>query len=193
MRIKNVIAALSLFIKYLAAVFIVPLLVAVYYRDFHSLLAFAVAVMVMFLFGILLNSNDDRIGLVDDFKKQEALATLVINKLRGTFTCVAVKAPGYGDRRKAMLEDLAILTGASVISEELGKSLQDTKPEDLGSAHQIVVTKDSTTIVQGGGDAQKIKERVEAIKVQIQNTTSDYDREKLQERLAKLAGGVAVI
>ncbi len=131
--------------------------------------------------------------IVADEVEGEALATLVINKLRGTFTCVAVKAPGYGDRRKAMLEDIAILTGANVISEELGKSLQDTKPEDLGSAHQIVVTKDTTTIVQGGGDAEKIKERVEAIKAQIQTTTSDYDREKLQERLAKLAGGVAVI
>lgn len=131
--------------------------------------------------------------IVADEVEGEALATLVINKLRGTFTCVAVKAPGYGDRRKAMLEDLAILTGANVVSEELGKTLQEAKPEDLGSAHQIVVTKDSTTIVQGSGEPQKIKERIEAIRAQIQNTQSDYDREKLQERLAKLAGGVAVV
>ncbi len=131
--------------------------------------------------------------IVADEVEGEALATLVINKLRGTFTCVAVKAPGYGDRRKAMLEDLAILTGANVISEELGKTLQEAKPEDLGSAHQIVVTKDSTTIVQGSGEPQKIKERIESIRAQIQNTQSDYDREKLQERLAKLAGGVAVV
>jgi len=123
----------------------------------------------------------------------EALATLVVNKLRGTFTCVAVKAPGFGDRRKAMLEDIAILTGGQVISEELGLDLKDTTIHMLGKARQVIVDKDNTTIVEGAGEKDKIKARVASIKAQIEETTSDYDREKLQERLAKLAGGVAVI
>lgn len=131
--------------------------------------------------------------IIADEVEGEALATLVINKLRGTFTCVAVKAPGFGDRRKALMEDIAILTGANVISEELGRKLNETTLEDLGKARQIVVTKDSTTIVEGGGSSAKIKERVASIKAQLENTTSDYDREKLSERLAKLSGGVAVI
>lgn len=131
--------------------------------------------------------------IIADEVEGEALATLVINKLRGTFVCVAVKAPGYGDRRKAMLEDIAILTGGKVVSEELGRSLNDTTIDDLGRAHQIIVTKDTTTIVEGSGNLEEIKSRVEAIKAQIQNTTSDYDKEKLEERLAKLGGGVAVI
>ncbi len=123
----------------------------------------------------------------------EALATLVVNKLRGTFTCVAVKAPGFGDRRKAMLQDIAILTGATVISEEVGLDLKDAKMDMLGTAKQVKVDKDNTTIVEGGGKSEDIKARITSIKAQIEETTSDYDREKLQERLAKLAGGVAVI
>ncbi len=123
----------------------------------------------------------------------EALATLVVNKLRGTFTCVAVKAPGFGDRRKAMLEDIAILTGGTVISEEVGLELKEATMDMLGSARQVKVDKENTTIVEGHGDADAIKARVNSIRAQIEETTSDYDREKLQERLAKLAGGVAVI
>jgi chaperonin GroEL len=123
----------------------------------------------------------------------EALATLVVNKLRGTVQVLAVKAPGFGDRRKEMLRDMAILTGANVISEELGRKLDSTTPEDFGSARRVVATKDDSTIVDGAGSADDIKARMTQIKAQIEETTSDYDREKLQERLAKLAGGVAVI
>ena len=123
----------------------------------------------------------------------EALATLVLNKLRGTINALAVKAPGYGDRRKEMLRDIAILTGGQVISDELGRKLETTKVSDLGRAAKVVADKDNTTIVEGKGDPKEIKGRMETIKKQIEETTSDYDREKLQERLAKLAGGVAVI
>ena len=123
----------------------------------------------------------------------EALATLVVNKLRGTLKIAAVKAPGFGDRRKAMLEDIAILTGGRVISEETGFKLESASLDDLGSAKRITIDKDNTTIVEGAGSTDDIKARVGQIRAQIENTTSDYDREKLQERLAKLAGGVAVI
>jgi chaperonin GroEL len=123
----------------------------------------------------------------------EALATLVVNKIRGTFKSVAVKAPGFGERRKAMLQDIAILTGATVISEEIGLKLETADVEMLGSARKIVVTKDETTIVEGSGSEDDIKGRINQIKAEIENTDSDYDREKLQERLAKLSGGVAVI
>ncbi len=123
----------------------------------------------------------------------EALATLVLNKLRGTFTCVAVKAPGFGDRRKEMLQDIAILTGGTVISTELGIELKDAKVDMLGTARQVKVDKENTTIVEGAGSKEDIKARIQQIKAQIAETKSDYDREKLQERLAKLAGGVAVI
>src|SRR5881296_914173 len=123
----------------------------------------------------------------------EALATLVVNKIRGTFKSVAVKAPGFGDRRKAMLQDMAILTGGQVISEEVGLKLENVKLDLLGSARKIVVTKDDTTVVEGGGSADEIKGRINQIKAEIEKTDSDYDREKLQERLAKLSGGVAVI
>ena len=123
----------------------------------------------------------------------EALTTLIVNKLRGTFNVVAVKAPGYGDRRKEMLADIAILTGGTVISEDLGLSLADTKIEQLGRAKSVKVTKDNTTIVEGLGDSTQIEQRVNQIKAQIEETTSEFDKEKLQERLAKLAGGVAVI
>lgn len=123
----------------------------------------------------------------------EALATLVVNKLRGTFKAVAVKAPGFGDRRKAMLQDIATLTGANVISEDVGRKLDSITMEDLGTARQVRVTKDETTIVEGHGDQQAIKDRVAQIKAQIAETTSDFDKEKLQERLAKMSGGVAVI
>jgi chaperonin GroEL len=123
----------------------------------------------------------------------EALATLVVNKLRGVLQVCAVKAPGFGERRKAMLEDIAILTGGTVISEDIGLKLENIKIEDLGKAKKIIVDKDNTTIVEGAGDPQKIQARIKQIKVQIDETTSDYDREKLQERLAKLAGGVARI
>jgi len=123
----------------------------------------------------------------------EALATLVVNKLRGTFTCVAVKAPGFGDRRKEMLQDIAILTGGEVISEELGRELKDVTIDMLGRAESIKVSKENTTIVNGRGDKAALHDRVAQIRAQIEETTSDFDREKLQERLAKLAGGVAVI
>jgi len=123
----------------------------------------------------------------------EALATLVVNKLRGTLNVAAVKAPGFGDRRKAMLEDIAILTGGLVISEELGRKLEDVKPEELGRAKKITIDKENTTIVEGGGSGEAIDGRVKQIRTQIEETSSDYDREKLQERLAKLVGGVAVI
>jgi len=123
----------------------------------------------------------------------EALATLVVNKLRGTIQVSAVKAPGFGDRRKAMLEDIAVLTGGTMISEDLGIKLENIKISDLGRAKKINIDKENTTIVEGAGDPQKIQGRVKQIKTQIDETTSDYDREKLQERLAKLVGGVAVI
>ena len=123
----------------------------------------------------------------------ESLATIVVNKLRGTFTAVAVKAPGFGDRRKRMLEDIAILTGAEVITEEMGLKLENTKLSQLGRARRVVVTKDTTTIIDGNGDADGIKARIKQLKAEIENTDSDFDREKLQERLAKLAGGVAVV
>jgi chaperonin GroEL len=123
----------------------------------------------------------------------EALATLVVNKIRGTFKSVAVKAPGFGDRRKAMLQDMAILTGGQVISEEVGLKLENVKLDLLGTARKVVVTKDDTTIVEGGGKEDEIKGRINQIKAEIEKTDSDYDREKLQERLAKLSGGVAVI
>jgi len=123
----------------------------------------------------------------------EALSTLVVNKIRGTFKSVAVKAPGFGDRRKAMLQDIAILTGATVISEEVGLKLDQTTVELLGKARKVVVSKEETTIVEGSGDAEQIKGRVNQIRAEIEKSDSDYDREKLQERLAKLAGGVAVI
>ena len=123
----------------------------------------------------------------------ESLATIVVNKLRGTFTAVAVKAPGFGDRRKRMLEDIAILTGGEVITEEMGLKLENTKLSQLGRARQIVVDKDSTTIIDGAGESDAIKGRIKQLKQEIENTDSDFDREKLQERLAKLSGGVAVV
>jgi chaperonin GroEL len=123
----------------------------------------------------------------------EALATLVVNKLRGTITVAAVKAPGFGDRRKAMLEDIAVLTGGKVISEDLGIKLENVKLEDLGSARRVTLNKETTTIIDGGGDTKDLQARVKTLKTQIDDTSSDYDREKLQERLAKLVGGVAII
>jgi len=123
----------------------------------------------------------------------ESLATIVVNKLRGTFTAVAVKAPGFGDRRKRMLEDIAILTGAEVITEEMGLKLENTKIAQLGKARKVVIDKDTTTIIDGAGDADAIKGRIKQLKAEVENTDSDFDREKLQERLAKLAGGVAVV
>ena len=123
----------------------------------------------------------------------EALATVVVNKLRGVFTAVAVKAPGFGDRRKRMLEDIAILTGGEVITEEMGLKLENTKLSQLGKARKIVIDKDSTTIVDGAGESEAIKGRIKQLKAEVENTDSDFDREKLQERLAKLSGGVAVV
>ena len=123
----------------------------------------------------------------------EALATVVVNKLRGVFTAVAVKAPGFGDRRKRMLEDIAILTGGEVITEEMGLKLENTKLSQLGRARKIVIDKDSTTIVDGAGESDAIKGRIKQLKAEVENTDSDFDREKLQERLAKLSGGVAVV
>ncbi|MDY6826308.1 MAG: chaperonin GroEL [Bacillota bacterium] len=131
--------------------------------------------------------------LIAEDVEGEALATLVVNKLRGTFTCVAVKAPGFGDRRKAMLEDIAILTGGQVVSEDLGIEMKNVDIEMLGRARQVRISKEETVIVDGSGDTDAIKKRIAQIRAQIEDTTSDFDREKLQERLAKLAGGVAVI
>ena len=123
----------------------------------------------------------------------EALATLVVNRIRGSLKIAAVKAPGFGDRRKAMLEDIAILTGGQVVSEERGMTLEGTTLDMLGTAEKVTIDKDNTTIVNGAGESEAIASRVNQIKAQIENTTSDYDREKLQERVAKLAGGVAII
>jgi chaperonin GroEL len=123
----------------------------------------------------------------------ESLATVVVNKLRGTFTAVAVKAPGFGDRRKRMLEDIGILTGGEVITEDMGLKLENTTLAQLGKARKVVVDKDATTIIDGAGDSEAIKGRIKQIKAEIESTDSDFDREKLQERLAKLAGGVAVV
>lgn len=131
--------------------------------------------------------------IIADDIEGEALATLIVNKLRGTLTCVAVKAPGFGDRRKAMLQDIAVLTGGQVISEDLGMDIKETELDMLGTARQVIVDKENTTIVEGAGDPSEIKARVNSIRSEIEETTSDYDKEKLQERLAKLAGGVAVI
>jgi chaperonin GroEL len=131
--------------------------------------------------------------IISEDVEGEALATLVVNKIRGTFKSVAIKAPGFGDRRKAMLQDLAILTGGQVISEEIGLKLENTTLDLLGTARKVVVSKDETTVIEGGGDDEDIKGRITQIKNEIDNTDSDYDREKLQERLAKLTGGVAVL
>ena len=134
-----------------------------------------------------------RLLIIAEDVEGDALAALIVNKLKGVFNCVAVKAPGFGDRRKAMLEDIAVLTGGTVISSDLGYEFKDVTTEMLGRANQVKVDKDNTTIIDGAGDKENIKARVASIKAQIEVTTSDYDREKLQERLAKLAGGVAVI
>jgi chaperonin GroEL len=130
--------------------------------------------------------------IVEDIEG-EALATLVVNKIRGTLKCAAVKVPGYGDRRKAMLEDIAILTKGRVISEDIGVKLENVTANDLGRAKRIPIDKDDTTIIEGAGDKSAIEGRVKQLRTQIEETTSDYDREKLQERLAKIVGGVAVI
>jgi chaperonin GroEL len=131
--------------------------------------------------------------IVSEDVEGEALATLVVNKLRGTLQCVAVKAPGFGDRRRAMLEDIAVLTGGKAISEDLGVKLENVKMEELGRAKKVIIDKDNTTIIAGAGKAVEIEARIKQLRKQIDDTTSDYDKEKLQERLAKLVGGVAVI
>ena len=131
--------------------------------------------------------------IISEDVEGEALATLVVNKLRGTINVCAVKAPGFGDRRKAMLEDISVLTGGKAIMEEIGTKLEDVKLTDLGSARRVTVTKDNTTIIDGAGEAKSIEGRIKQLRAQVEETTSDYDREKLQERLAKLAGGVAII
>ena len=133
------------------------------------------------------------LAIIAEDVEGEALATLIVNKVRGTFKSVAVKAPGFGDRREAMLADMAILTGGEVISEKVGLKLENADLSLLGTARKVVVTKDETTIVDGAGDNEQIAGRVNQIRAEIERTDSDYDREKLQERLAKLAGGVAVI
>jgi chaperonin GroEL len=131
--------------------------------------------------------------IISEDVEGEALATLVVNKLRGTLQVSAVKAPGFGERRKAMLQDIAILTGGQMVSEDLGIKLENITLNDLGKAKRVVITKENTTIIDGAGDAEQIKARVRQIRSEIEETTSDYDREKLQERLAKIVGGVAVI
>ena len=140
----------------------------------------------------LVQSGKKLVIIAEDIEG-EALTTLILNNLRGTFKCAAVKAPGFGDRRKEMLQDIAILTGGQVISEELGLELKDTAIEQLGRARQVVINKENTIIVDGSGNSDDIKNRTAQIKAQIETTTSDFDKEKLQERLAKLSGGVAVI
>jgi chaperonin GroEL len=141
---------------------------------------------------IVQSGKKDLLIIADDLSG-EALATLILNKLRGTFNVVAVKTPGFGDKKKELMEDIAIVTGSKIISEEIGLKLDKTELEDLGSARRIVINKDNTTIVEGGGDAENIKNRTKQIKKQLENTDSDFDKEKLEERLAKLSGGIAVI
>jgi chaperonin GroEL len=166
------------------------------YEDVHILVTdkkVSAASDILPLLESIARTGKKELVVIADEVEGEALALFVVNKIRGTFSVLAVKAPAFGDRRKEMLKDIGLVTGATVISEDLGKKLEETTIDDLGKARKVIATKETTTIVEGKGDKAKVKERIDEIRNEIENTKSDFDKEKLQERLAKLSGGVAVL